>query len=247
MKIKGILSILIILFFASNIYSLDLHERFGVGANVGFYEPDMMGGTNLYTDSESIIGGHVRFFVRKNWSILAKYQHYQHDDVYKVTANTGYQLGNPGDLDFREFGKGTFTLDIKPFNLLLNYHFAESDNPRIIPYLGVGATYMDFSYKYRRNTNYSAVNPADANALGGTQDWADFDVSEGNWGFVTVAGIEFFTNPNFSISGEIAYRSAEAELDIAPNLINNAITREVIDGEGFSYTFAFTYYFPHML
>ncbi len=247
MKIKGILSIFIFLFCICNIFGLDLHERFGLGANVGFYEPDSMAGNNLYTDSESLIGGHVRFFVRKNWSVIAKYQHYSHDDLYKVTANTGYRLGNPGDLDFQEFGKGTFALDVNPFALLVNYHFAESDNPRIIPFLGVGVTYMDFKYKYRRNTNYTAVNPGTVNALGGTQDWADFDINEGKWGFVTLAGIEFFTNPNFSISGEVVYQSAEAEMDIAPNLINNAITKEKIDGQGFSYSFAFTYYFPHTL
>ena len=146
--------VIFFLFSIYPVYTFFYDERFGMGFSVGFYEPDNLGGSDYYLDSEVEYFITGRYFINSHWSVESSYGYYSHDDYYGARSNTGYRISTPGKSDFKEFGKGSFTLKEKPFFLLFNYHWSGFDNQRVVPFLGVGLAYLNCKYIYHRNTNF---------------------------------------------------------------------------------------------
>jgi len=213
---KVIVVLILTLFMGFSVFAMDLKDRFGVGAALGFYEPDKVNGTDQWLENEFIYGGYVKYFWHKNWSIEGRYEVWDHDDDYPASATFP---------DGSQTGDGSYSLDIKPFSLNVCYHFPNQSDKKVMPYVGLGATYFDVEYKYHTIT-------------GDTAGYPGFSGSENKWGFNLLAGVEYFTNPNFSIRGEIRYLNGDVAIDV-----NNNGLKEKIDCTGFAYGVCLTYYF----
>lgn len=199
----------------------DMSQKFSLGASLGYYNPNSLGGSSTYLDSEFMWGIGGKYFFNENLAIGVRYSVWDHADRYPSNA-PGFVLGS----DY--YGTGAFELTVKPFATTL-YYFFPTIEERVLPFVGLGTANYSVEYSY---------------ASSGVADLATRSVSDSTWGVHAVAGVEYFTTPEFSIAGEVRYVDADLGLNMAGDAATSWGTdKESVDLSGFYFGIFINYYF----
>ncbi len=197
----------------------DMSQKFSLGAALGYYNPNSLGGSSTYLDSEFMWGIGGKYFFNENLALGIGYSVWDHSDRYPTG---GYTLGS----DF--YGKGAFELTVKPFGATVFYFFPTREE-RVMPYIGLGTSNYSVEYSY---------------TTAGVGDLATRSVSDSTWGVQAVAGVEYFTTPEFSVAGEVRYIDADLGLNMAGDgAASWGTDKESVDLSGFYFGISVNYYF----
>lgn len=244
----------------------DLTSRFSFGLETGVSGPDSMSKSGRYLDSEFEWGGNVKYFFNNTFGIGLKYHLWDHSDSFSNNGAGFY--GDPfalsGDRNFNEYGKGEYNLELSKMDITLYYYFDNLTSPKVRPFIGVGATHFSADYNYNGITSpgVSSLIPGNVNTAGqpyweslslapggiASNDWKDFSLSQSDWGFHFLGGMDYMINPDFSTRFEFQYVNAEMSLNMAPDLVGTTAGSRVADDEildlsSFYYGVGFNYFF----
>jgi outer membrane protein W len=241
---------------------------FDIFLEAGTYGPESMS-RNREIVGDDLTGGIGLGLTRSDFGLALSKRIWSDEIDFPAAGFYGSIYAGPGRADYDEYGRGKVQLDIETFDITARYYFKEQARPGFTPFLGIGGTNFNVEYTYisDRTAGITPITPGnslflneyenlgDSLARGGpgnkgilTHDWADFTLSESNWGGHIDAGIEYSLSHKFSMNFFSRYYFGKMNLNMAPDLTGSLAgqrteDREELDLSGFSWLFSLVFKF----